>query len=62
MLDELRAGMRTAGRDASSLMVNVVATVDVRPQPIQGKRLFFTGSVEQIREDIAHARALGRPS
>ena len=42
-----------------SLLLNVVATVDVQPQPIRGSGLFFTGAAEQIREDIARAHGLG---
>jgi hypothetical protein len=31
----------------------------IGPKPVQKPRLFFTGSVEQVREDIAATRALG---
>ena len=48
-----------AGRDPSALLLNVVATAALTPQPITGQRAFFTGSVDQVREDIARARALG---
>jgi alkanesulfonate monooxygenase SsuD/methylene tetrahydromethanopterin reductase-like flavin-dependent oxidoreductase (luciferase family) len=59
MLAELRAMAAAAGRDPSALLVNVVATVSLSAQPIAGKRAFFTGSAEQVRDDIARARALG---
>jgi alkanesulfonate monooxygenase SsuD/methylene tetrahydromethanopterin reductase-like flavin-dependent oxidoreductase (luciferase family) len=59
MLADLRAAAAAAGRDPSALLLNVVATAALTPQPITGRRAFFTGSVDQVREDIARARALG---
>lgn len=59
MLGELRTMAAAAGRDPSALLMNVVATVELTAQPKTGKRLFFTGSVEQVRDDIATARELG---
>ena len=59
MLAELRAGAAAAGRDPSAMLLNVVATIALTPQPMAGSRAFFTGSREQIRDDIARARALG---
>jgi len=59
MLAELRAMTSEAGRDSSKMLLNVVATMQLTAQPIAGKRAFFTGSAEQVREDVARARELG---
>ncbi len=59
MLGELRSMIQAGGRDPSRLLLNVVATVALTPQPISGKRMFFTGSIEQVREDVLRARELG---
>lgn len=59
MLGELRAMAAAAGRDPAALLMNMVATVELTAQAKTGKRLFFTGSVAQVREDIARARTLG---
>ena len=62
MLAELRSMAAAAGRDPSALLVNVVATVSLSAKPMTGKRMFFTGSVEQVREDIAARVRWARPS
>ena len=59
MLAELRAMTKAAARDPGAMLLNVVATMKLTAQPIAGKRTFFTGSTEQIREDVARARELG---
>ena len=41
------------------MLLNVVATVRLASRPLGKPRAFFTGSVEQVREDIARAIELG---
>jgi len=48
-----------AGRDPSALELIVRANVEISDAPIQKDRVDFTGSLEQIAEDLAGARKLG---
>lgn len=59
MLADLRSTAKAAQRDPAALLLNVVATVQHTSQPLGKPRAFFTGSVEQVREDIARAIELG---
>jgi len=58
MLADLRRMAAAAGRDPAALLLNVVASIELTARPLTGQRP-FTGSVEQVRDDIAQARALG---
>lgn len=59
MIAEFRAMAKAAGRDPAAMLLNVVATVQVTPNEITGKRAYFTGSEAQVRADIAQTKALG---
>jgi hypothetical protein len=48
-----------AGRDPSALELIVRANVELHNTPIQKDRIEFTGTVEQIAEDVTTARKLG---
>jgi probable F420-dependent oxidoreductase len=50
---------QAAGRDASTLELIVRANVEIHTTPIEKDRVDFTGSLEQIAEDVATARKLG---
>ena len=49
-----------AGRDADALELNVRANVYLSDQPIDGDdRFIFTGTVEQIVEDVVASEKIG---
>ena len=59
MFDQIKTMAKDAGRDASALELIVCAGVGMLPKPIEKDRPEFTGSLEQIAEDIATTRKLG---
>jgi len=59
MLEELRATAKAAGRDPSSLKLNVVASTTLTADRLDDTRAYFTGSIAQVRDDITRARDLG---
>jgi probable F420-dependent oxidoreductase len=59
MTAQLRGMAKAAGRDPAALEVIVRANLYVTPQPMGADRWIFSGSLEQIREDINQVRALG---
>jgi len=59
MFDEIKSMAKNAGRDPSALALILGANVEIHNAPIQKDRVDFTGSLEQIREDMAAARKLG---
>lgn len=59
MIPQLREAARAAGRDPATLEVIVRANVHVTPKAITGQRWIFSGSLEQIKEDVGRVRELG---
>ncbi len=58
MIDQLQSMARSAGRDPAALEVIVRANLYLAPQPLGEDRRIFTGSLDQIKADIAAVRAL----
>jgi len=50
---------KEAGRDPSSLSLVVRANLGITEKPLGKERVIFSGSLEQIKEDIAGCRAIG---
>lgn len=59
MISQLRETAKAAGRDPATLEVIVRANVRVTPKAITGQRWVFSGSLEQIKEDVGRVRELG---
>jgi probable F420-dependent oxidoreductase len=59
MFDGIKSMAKNAGRDPSALELIVGANVEIHNTPIQKDRIDFTGSLEQIAEDVTTARKLG---
>jgi probable F420-dependent oxidoreductase len=59
MFQQIRDMAQTAGRDPATLELIVRANIDISDQPRAKKGLIFTGTIEQVQEDIAATRALG---
>jgi hypothetical protein len=58
MIGQLQGMARSAGRDPAALEVVVRANLYLAPQPLGEDRWIFTGSLDQIKADIAAVRAL----
>jgi probable F420-dependent oxidoreductase len=58
MMGQMREMARAAGRDPGSVALIVRANLYVTPEPQDSKRWIFSGSLEQIKEDIERVRAL----
>ena len=50
---------KEAGRDPSSLAMVVRANLEITDKPLGEKRMIFTGTMEQIKEDIAGCKRIG---
>ena len=50
---------KEAGRDPSSLVMVVRANLEITNKPLGDKRMIFTGTIEQIEEDIAGCKRIG---
>lgn len=50
---------KEAGRDPASLSMIVRAHVDISAKPLGKERTIFTGTLEQIKEDVAACRGIG---
>jgi alkanesulfonate monooxygenase SsuD/methylene tetrahydromethanopterin reductase-like flavin-dependent oxidoreductase (luciferase family) len=59
MIAGIKGMAQEAGRDPAELEVVVRANVLVTEQPLGGQRYICTGSVDQIKADIAATRELG---
>ena len=59
IFDEIRSMAKNAGRDPSALELIVRANIEIHNAPIQKGRADFTGTLEQIAEDVTTARKLG---
>jgi probable F420-dependent oxidoreductase len=59
MFDQAKQTAKEAGRDPSSLELVVRANLEITEKPIADKRSIFTGTIDQIKEDIAGCRNIG---
>ena len=59
MLAQIRSWARDAGRDGDAIELIVRANLHITDQPIDGDRFIFTGTLEQIAEDVAASRDAG---
>src|SRR5213593_112795 len=59
MFDGIKGMAKDAGRDPSALELILRANVEIHNTPIQKDRVDFTGTLEQIAEDVTTARKLG---
>ncbi len=59
MTTQLRSTAQSAKRNPNELKVILLANIDVISQPSDKNRSTFTGNLEQIKNDIEAARAIG---
>ena len=59
MLGNVRSMAQEAGRDPHALALEVVAIPQITASPLASGRAPFSGSLEQIKEDAARAKAIG---
>jgi len=59
MSAQLREMAKAAGGDPATIEVVVRANLYIMPRPLGADRWIFTGSIEQIKEDIERVRSLG---
>src|SRR5262245_43007262 len=59
MLDGIKGMAKNTGRDPSAIELIVGAAVEIHNTPIQKDRVDFTGTLEQIAEDMTTAQKLG---
>ncbi len=59
MFDGIKEMAKEAGRDPSSLAMIVRANIDITLEPLGKKRTIFTGTLDEIREDIDNTRRIG---
>ena len=50
---------KDAGRDPSSLAMIVRVNLEISDKPAGDKRMFFSGTIDQIKEDIARCKDIG---
>jgi len=48
-----------AGRDSSSLRMIVRANIEISEKPLPKERMIFTGTFEQIQEDVTACKRIG---
>jgi len=59
IFDEIKSMAKDVGRDSSALELIVGANVEIHNTPIENDRADFTGTLEQIAEDMTTARKIG---
>lgn len=59
MFEGIKAMSKESGRDPSALELIVRANVEIHSAPIEKDRVDFTGTLEQIAEDIETTQKLG---
>ena len=59
MFDSIKGMAKQAGRDSSVLELIVRGNVEIHSTPIQKDRVDFTGTLEQIAEDVKTTQKLG---
>ena len=50
---------KEAGRDPASLAMVVRANLDITGRPLPKERMIFSGTMEQVKEDIVACREIG---
>src|SRR5262245_19528328 len=50
---------KEAGRDPSSLTLVVRANLEITTKPLGKERMIFSGTIDQIKEDVAGCREIG---
>ncbi|HVH91967.1 MAG TPA: hypothetical protein VM783_11320, partial [Candidatus Acidoferrum sp.] len=60
MFEGIKAMVKEAGRDPSALELIVRANVEIHNSPIQRDRADFTGTLEQIAEDVKQRKTSAR--
>ena len=58
MMNQVRQSAKEAGRDPAALQLIVRANLYLTPQPIAQNRFIFTGTLEQIRQDVEACRQI----
>ncbi len=59
MMDGIRGMAREAGRDGDSIELIIRANVEFSDSPLGDERADFTGTLEQVAEDVATTREIG---
>jgi alkanesulfonate monooxygenase SsuD/methylene tetrahydromethanopterin reductase-like flavin-dependent oxidoreductase (luciferase family) len=59
MFEGIKNMAKEAGRDPSAMELIVRANVEIHDRPIQKERVDFTGTLEQIAEDVKATQKLG---
>src|SRR5215469_13025605 len=59
MFASIRQMAKEAGRDPSSLRMVVRANVEIKDKPLATQRMIFSGSLDQIKEDVADCKRVG---
>lgn len=59
MIAQLRQFAKDAGRDPQSLEVIVGANISLSEKPLGADRAIFTGSEDQVKNDIEAVKKLG---
>jgi hypothetical protein len=59
MFGAIKQMAKEAGRDPSALALVVRANLEITDKPLGKERMLFSGSVEQIKEDVAGCRGIG---
>jgi hypothetical protein len=59
MFGAIKQMAKEAGRDPSSLAMVVRANLELADQPLGKERMIFSGTFEQIKEDVAACREIG---
>ncbi len=59
MFGTIKQMAKEAGRDPSQLEMIVRANLEIHDKPLGKERMIFTGTVEQIKEDVLGCRSIG---
>ena len=59
MFDGIKKMAAEAGRDPSSLTMIVRANLEITDKPLAKERMIFSGTLEQIKEDLAACKSIG---
>ena len=59
MFEGIKGTAKEAGRDPSALELIIRANVEIHNSPIQKDRVDFTGTLEQVAEDVKATQKLG---
>ena len=59
MFSSIKQMAKAAGRDASSLKMLVRAHLEIHHKPLGKERVIFTGTLDEIKEDVAACQRIG---